>query len=233
MALNSHARQAYGVGCKHELNPTQRRLLDERLQVHAGGPSIGVVVLDLKDDEEGRAQTLESLHASHNGYSNIQPLLLSASGSTVVDGVLQVAVTCDTWVAVLNQVLQDAEFEWLILAQAGEVFTANGLLLASLELLVAPDCRAVYCDQIYRQVDGGLGVGFRPAFNLDYLLSFPVGMAHHWLFRRDLLLQIGGFDAALPCAVELDVILRLIIDGGLAGLGHVSEPLLTTETPVL
>ncbi|VXC28199.1 glycosyltransferase [Pseudomonas sp. 8O] len=216
-----------------ELNSTQQRLVDERLQEHAGGPCIGVVVLDLKGDDEGVVRTLESLHPSRNGYANLYPLLLSVGQSAKDWQGHRISVTSDTWVITLNQVLQEAECDWLVLVNPGETFTVNGLLMASLELLTAPDCRAVYCDQVYRQDNAGLGVGFRPAFNLDYLLSFPAGMAHHWLFRRDILLQAGGFDDTLPRAIELDMILRLINVGGLAGLGHIAEPLLITDAPVL
>jgi len=74
---------------------------------------------------------------------------------------------------------------------------------------------------------------FRPSFNLDYLLSFPAGMARHWLFRRQAVLEVGGFDPSLKEAVELDLILRLVNQGGLAELGHISEPLLITEMPAL
>lgn len=215
-----------------ELSAGQQRLVAERLEANAGGPRIGVVVLDLGAERDAVARTLASLQPPHNGYDNLQPLLLSvgASGDLAVP-VLE--VTAENWVGVLNQALQDADFDWLLVARAGDEFTANGLLMASLELLTAPDCRAVYCDLVYRQAQGALGAGFRPAFNLDYLLSFPAGMAHHWLFRRDQVLQIGGFDAELPQAVELDLILRLINGGGLAGLGHIAEPLLITEAPVL
>ncbi|MFP6848804.1 MAG: glycosyltransferase [Pseudomonas sp.] len=216
-----------------QLNPTQQRLVEERLQEHAGGPCIGVVVLDLKGDNAAATRTLDSLAPSRNGYANLRPLLLSVEPSSQGCDCQVLSVTAEAWVVALNQVLQEADFDWLVLVNAGEEFTANGLLMAALELLTAPDCRAIYCDQAYRQADGGLVAGFRPAFNLDYLLSFPAGMAHHWMFRRDLLLKEGGFDIELPRAVELDMILRFINADGLVGLGHVAEPLLITDTPLL
>jgi glycosyltransferase involved in cell wall biosynthesis len=217
---------------KRALTPTQRRLVEERLQ--QGGPSVGVVVLDMKGDAAGVALTLDSLNPSRNAYHNVQPLLLTV-GQSAADSFpgRVVEVSPDAWVMPLNQALQAADFDWLVLVNAGEELTSNGLLMACLELLTAPDCRAVYCDQMYRQSHGDLGAAFRPAFNLDYLLSFPAGMAHHWLYRRDVLLEAGGFDAGLPRAVELEMILRLIGSGGLAGLGHIAEPLLITDAPAV
>ncbi len=217
---------------KRVLTPIQQRLVEERLQ--QGGPSIGVVIRDMKGDAAAVALTLESLSPSRNAYQNVQPLLLTVA-QAAAEGFpgRAVEVSSDAWVMPLNQALQAADFDWLVLVDAGEELTSSGLLMASLELLTAPDCRAVYCDQMYRQANGDLGAAFRPAFNLDYLLSFPAGMAHHWLFRRDLLLEAGGFDAGLPRAVELEMILRLIGSGGLAGLGHIAEPLLITDAPAV
>jgi glycosyltransferase involved in cell wall biosynthesis len=218
---------------KRALSPTQQRLVNERLQ-QEGGPSVGVVILDMKGDSAAVALTLESLSPSRNAYHNVQPLLLTI-GQSAVDGFpgRVIEASPDAWVVPLNQALQTADFDWVVLVNAGEELTPNGLLMACLELLTAPDCRAVYCDQMYRQSNGDLGAAFRPAFNLDYLLSFPAGMAHHWLFRRDVLLEAGGFDAGLPRAVELEMILRLIGSGGLAGLGHIAEPLLITDAPAV
>lgn len=217
---------------KRVLTPTQQRLVEERLQ--QGGPSIGVVVRDMKGDAAAVALTLESLNPSRNAYHNVQPLLLTVAQSAAEGFPGRVVeVSADAWAMPLNQALQAADFDWLVLVNAGDELTSNGLLMACLELLTAPDCRAVYCDQMYRQSNGDLGAAFRPAFNLDYLLSFPAGMAHHWLFRRDVLLEAGGFDAGLPRAVELEMLLRLIGSGGLAGLGHIAEPLLITDAPTV
>ncbi|WP_081667877.1 glycosyltransferase [Metapseudomonas resinovorans] len=219
---------------KRSLTTVQQRLVEERLAHCGEGPSVGVVMLDLKGDKAALAATLASLNPSRLTYCNIQPLLLTVAQSAA-DGFCGriVEISPDAWVMPLNQALQTADFDWLVLVNAGEELTPNGLLMACLELLTAPDCRAVYCDQMYRQANGDLGAAFRPAFNLDYLLSFPAGMAHHWLFRRDVLLEAGGFDAGLPRAVELDMILRLIGSGGLAGLGHIAEPLLITDAPAV
>src|SRR5690606_18447020 len=69
--------------------------------------------------------------------------------------------------------------------------------------------------------------------NLDMLLSLPGVMARHWLFNRPLWQQSGGFDLAAGQAFELDYILRLILDRGLEGMGHISEPLLKSRAPLL
>lgn len=111
-----------------ELNPTQQRLVAERLQEHAGGPCIGVVVLDLKGDSAAITRTLDSLAPSRNGYTNLRPLLLSVEPSSLDCDCQVLSVTAETWVVALNQALSEADFDWLVLVNAGEEFTANGLL---------------------------------------------------------------------------------------------------------
>ena len=51
-------------------------------------------------------------------------------------------------------------------------------------------------------------------------------MARHWLIHRDVLVQARGYSTEYTQALEFDLLLRLIEDGGLAGLAHLAEPLL-------
>lgn len=133
----------------------------------------------------------------------------------------------------LLQQLEHSTAEWFVLLSPDDVLTSSGLLMAQIELSKNPNLSAISFDEIYRMEDGSLGAAFRPAGNLDYLLSFPAGMSRHWLFNRKALLEIGGFNPELPDAFELDAILRLINKGGLECIGHVSEPLVITPPPAL
>jgi len=218
---------------RRTLGAVQRRLVEEHLQQRQG-PSFGVLILDVQGNSDKLSNTLASLQQLEGIAGNVQPIVLTvAQGPVEVFSGQLVRVTAGSWAESLNGILRAGVFDWVAFVRAGDEFTANGLLMASLELLIAPECRAVYCDEMYRQADRSPGAALRPAFNLDYLLSFPAGMAHHWLFRRDVLIEAGGFDADFPEALEFELILRLINTGGLAGLGHVAEPLLITDAPVL
>lgn len=215
------------------LTPVQQKLIGERLQ-DADGPLFGVLVLDHAGEREKVSETLRSLAESRRFYRNIEPVVITdGEVADLTSDTAVVQIDGANWVAALNEFLQSAGFDWFVLINAGDQLTATGLLVAGLELLVAPDCRAIYCDEMYRQDDGSLGAAFRPDFNLDYLLSFPAGMARHWLFRREVVVAANGFNAEFPEALELQLILRFINEGGLAGLGHVSEPLLITDAPAL
>lgn len=132
----------------------------------------------------------------------------------------------------INKVLSDKDFDWFLLLQAGEELTYSGQLTARLDLLKATDCHAISFDEMYRQ-ENGFGVALRPAVNLDYLLSFPSGTSRHWLFRRNAVVNSGGFDESFNGALEFDLLLRLINKNGLGSLAHVAEPLVVTQIPSL
>ncbi len=219
---------------KRTLTPTQKKLVDERLQGQGEAAHFGVLILDLQGDSAALALTLASLQSTRENYENVQAFVLSCAEEIPKSSITSqtVAVRPDQWIVPLNEMLQASSFDWCVLVRAGDELTPSGLMMAGLELLTAPDCRAIYCDEMFRQ-DGQLAAALRPAFNLDYLLSFPAGMARHWLFRRDVVVAAGGFDPAFEHAPELELILRLINEGGLDGLGHVAEPLLITEAPAL
>ena len=133
----------------------------------------------------------------------------------------------------LNQAITQTTADWIVLVNAGNELTASGLLKAQIELAQNPELVAISLDEIYRQTDGSLGAALRPSFNLDYLLSFPAGISKHWLFNRQALVDIGGFNPDLPDALELDMILRLVNQAGLAAFGHIAEPLVVTQPPLL
>ncbi|YCH23269.1 glycosyltransferase [Pseudomonas sp. D1-3] len=218
---------------RRALTPPQKALVDERLKEQGGAPHFGILIVDLQGDHAALARTLASLASARHNYERLQALVLTSAEGIVNSVPCQmVTVRSDDWIMALNELLAASAFDWCLLLRAGEELTPSGLMMAGLELLTAPDCRAIYCDEMFRQ-EGQLAAALRPAFNLDYLLSFPAAMARHWLFRRDVVVAAGGFDPAFEQAAELELILRLINQGGLDGLGHVAEPLLITEAPAL
>jgi hypothetical protein len=171
-----------------------------------------------------------------NGHSKAFNVMVFTTGdlpatTTVRDTVHFVKVSTTNYVERINQIVGQSTADWLLLAEAGDQFTQNGLLRASLELIGAEGVRAVAMDEIQRKTDGSLTDVFRPGVNLDLLQSVPSLMARHWLIRREVLTQAGGFTAQYTQALELDLLLRLIEDEGLSGLAHLAEPLLICNAP--
>ncbi|WP_122340653.1 TIGR00180 family glycosyltransferase [Pseudomonas caricapapayae] len=215
--------------------PEQLKKLTAQLASKPAGSQIGILLLDLEADVFKLQATFDSLINGH--YRAFKVVVFTTgempSTTTLSNTVHFVKVTESNYVDKVNQVVKQSPSDWLMLAQAGEVFTRSGLLLVSTELVDAAQCRAVAVDEIHRQANGTLAPLFRPGFNLDLLQSVPTLAARHWLIRRDLLAEAGGYSRAFPKALEFDLLLRLIEQGGMSGLAHLSEPVLICDAPEL
>ncbi|WP_447788896.1 TIGR00180 family glycosyltransferase [Pseudomonas farris] len=216
-------------------NPDTAQLsaISRHLATHDGGPQFGILLLDLDADMFKLQATFDSLVNGHCKAFKVVVFTTSELPATtsVRDTVHFVKVTTANYVDRINQIVDQSSVDWLLLAEAGDQLTPSGLLRASLELIGAEGVRAVAMDEIQRQVNGALTDVFRPGVNLDLLQTVPSLMARHWLIRRDVLVQAKGFSAQYTQALEFDLLLRLIEDGGLGGLAHLAEPLLICNAP--
>lgn len=216
---------------------TQQPLINRYLEDNHGGPSILIVITDLHKQPQRLQATLDSLDRSSPIYPQLSLVVLTAQPPQAEDepdsSVQWIEASESSRPQVLGRLLQEHQADWFMLVEAGATFTPVGLLRVAVELIGLPACRALYADEIHQQADGQTGVVLRPDFNLDYLLSLPMAMSGHWLFNRQSALDVGGLHAAFAGAMELDLILRLIEDGGLDGLEHVAEPLLTCRAQTL
>jgi glycosyltransferase domain-containing protein len=206
----------------------QGAALGQHLAELGGGPQFGLFLLDLDNDMEQLQATLDSLV---EGYCKRFKIVVFTTGeppaATAVNNTLHfVEVTRNNYVDKLNQMARQTECDWVMLAQVGDVFTPGGLVRASLELQGAPGCRAVSVDEVQRLESHALADVLRPGFNFDLLQAVPSVMARHWLVRRDVLLDVGGYSADFSEALEFDLLLRLVEEEGMNGLAHLDEPLL-------
>ncbi|MDS9877152.1 TIGR00180 family glycosyltransferase [Pseudomonas protegens] len=211
--------------------PGQFKSIAHLLGRRAGGPQFQILLLDLDADMIKLQATFDSLMANHCKAFKLVVLTTGdlPAMTTAQDTVHFVKVSQGNYIERLNQLVAQSTAHWVLLMEAGDQLTASGLLRASLELLGAEGIRAVAMDEVQRQADGTLRHVFRPGVNLDLLQSAPNLMARHWLLHREVLVQAGGFNREFARAVELDLVLRLIEDGGLAGLAHLAEPLLICQ----
>ncbi|MCU1759176.1 TIGR00180 family glycosyltransferase [Pseudomonas sp. 14P_8.1_Bac3] len=207
--------------------------IGRHLARNAGGPTFGILLLDLEADIFKLQATFDSVM---NSYCRAFKIIVFTTGDLPAETTLQntlhfVKVNESNYVDKINQVVSQTDCDWMVLAEAGEELTPSGLYQASLELLAAPQCRAVAMDEFQRQENGTLVDVFRPGFNLDLLQSYPGLMARHWLVRRDVMVEAGGYSREFKKALEFDLLLRLIEQGGLDGLAHLDEPLLVGRAP--
>lgn len=133
----------------------------------------------------------------------------------------------DNLAASVNEAISTLEADWFVLADSCMEPSAPGLMVLGAELSNIPDgLKGVYGDELIRGEGGFKGAFFRPALNLDGLLSHPTVMSRHWVFRRNSVIESGGFDESFPDCFELDYILKTLEKDGLGAFGHVDEPLL-------
>ncbi|KRB05638.1 glycosyl transferase family 2 [Pseudomonas sp. Root68] len=209
--------------------------INQYLAANDGGPQFGIFLLDLDNDIDKLQVSLDSLLEGHGKAFKIVIFTTGeAPAATTAQNTLHfVRVTQSNYVDKLNQSARQSPCDWLMLAEAGDEFTAGGLLRASLELLSDEQCRAVATDEIQRTSEGALVDVFRPGFNLDLLQSLPALMARHWLIRREVFIEVGGYQPDFSKALEFDLLLRIIEQGGLNGLAHLDEPLVIARAPAL
>lgn len=202
-----------------------------RLAAEGAGPQFGIFLLDLDDDLRKLQGTLDSLI---EGACTSFRIVVFTTGeppvATSVQNTLHfVKVSRSNYVDKLNQIARQIASGWLLLVEAGDRFLPGGLLRAALELQGADDVRAVAADEIHRQPNGTLKDVMRPGFNLDLLLRNPAQMARHWLIRKEVLLEAGGYSPDFTGALEFELLLRIIEKGGPSWLAHLDEPLLITD----
>jgi len=222
---------------KQVFSPNQKHLIEEHLSANDGGPSLLVVISDFDTQNHKVLTSLNSLIPSTAVLPRLEVAILSDRDQLPKNEIGARAqwhkTSAQEQPYALNHLLEQSSAEWIMLIDAGTEFTETGLICAELELLEASNCRAAFADELHKSPSGNLGLLLRPDLNLDYLLSFPLATARHWLFRRTEAVKAGGFDAGFPGALELELILRLIEQEGLTGIRHIEKPLLICPSPSL
>lgn len=194
-------------------------------------PTLALIVMDDVGDPIRLTRTLKSIRELIGPLVSTRILIVAPdiSGVEPDEGLYAVEVDPARQPGQVNQWLLESAADWFMILNAGEELAPNGVLMTLLEIAAAPQCAAVYGDEIVREPDGGLNLKFRTDFNLDLLLSCPQGLVGHWFYRRSTWQRMGGFAADFAQAFELEFILRLVEEQGLESIGHVNEPLLTTD----
>lgn len=203
--------------------PVQRRLIDDFIH-SAKLHSAITVIIDGRDVSIDRVtETYNTLTESCFSGLTIEVVVL---GDEIPEGARAISLKDKTFIAALNESIAQSNTDWLICVTAGTTFYASGLAALETTLNQTGELLAIYCDET-GFIDGHkISAKFRPDFNLDYLLSSPSNMAHHWIWRRELLNVVNGFTEQFPQAFELELALKVIESQGFNSIGHLAEPLL-------
>lgn len=213
---------------RRQINHGQRQALDSALQQL---PCKHVEIVIRADGRPASAlrRTLGSLPLQARTAEVISRCILGAPDPTDEQDTTYRRLALGS---TLDDALRTSPADWVLFVDAGTEFHASGLrrLLAELACNDTPR-RAMYCDEWHVDAQHNQAPSLRPDINLDLMLENPLPLAGHWLFHRPTALAVGGLDAGAGAAAELDLILRLIQHGGLEGLAHIPEPLLSCIPP--
>lgn len=213
---------------RRQLNPGQRQALDAAL-LRLPPDRVEIVIRADGYSAKALRRTMGSLPLEGRTAEVVGRCIL---GGAHAPGTLDPAYRQLPTGTSLNEVLRTSPADWVLFVEAGAEFHVAGLrrLLTELAHAETPP-RALYCDEWHVDAQLNLAPSLRPDINLDLLLENPTPLAGHWFFHRQTTFAAGGLDGSVGAAAELDLILRLIQHGGLDGITHLTEPLLSCIPP--
>ena len=183
-------------------------------------PSLQIIVKCLSNDDDGSLElSLKSIEEASTCGIKVNVKTLKETGSVELANYT-------------NQLTLNANFDFLLFIQSGDELTSTGLLMAYVEMLKKPNGLAFYSDKMLRSSVGKIETAFLPDFNHDLLISFPWLMSNHWIFNRQCLEALGGFENSAGRHMELAYILKLLAAKGHSLINHISEPLIITAEPI-
>lgn len=209
----------------------QQVLLPDRLRRMPMQPKIVAVVIDEHNSSARRNLTLDSL--AEQFYPAELTLLLTDSVTEPVldERVFKLPLQRD-WARQLNALLGQLDgAQWFYLLRAGDRLVRPALLTLADHIARSPQVACLYSDEGALREGESAEPVFKPAFNLDFLRSYPyVGRA--LAFERQRFLALGGFDAQFGELAPHDLLWRLVEGEGSDVVGHVADLLLESQFPL-
>ena len=206
----------------------QKVLLPDRLRRLPMQPKIVAVVIDEHGSSARRNLTLDSLAAQFYPPELTVMLTGSVTEPERDERLFKLPLQAD-WAEQLNSVLAQLEgADWFYLLRAGDRLVAPALLTLADRIATSPELRCLYSDEGALREGESAEPVFKPAFNLDFLRSYPyVGRA--LVFERQRFIALGGFDAGFGELAPHDVIWRLVESDGAEVIGHVADLLVESQ----
>ena len=124
-----------------------------------------------------------------------------------------------------NDALTQAKGEFIALVDHDDLLPEDALFWVAKEILRNPQANLIYSDEDKINSEGTrFSPHFKPAFNLDLLLSFNY-ISHLGIYRRELVNSIGGFREGLEGSQDYDLALRVILESTLDQVIHIPRVL--------
>ena len=123
-------------------------------------------------------------------------------------------------------VLLEVEADWVGLWEAGDKLAPHALYAFADKAERHPELRLIYSDEDSVDADDvHSSPFFKTDFNLEMLRAAPYVVGGLLLLRRELFVELGGFDLELEGVEAFDLTLRAWEKAGHAGIGHIADVL--------
>ena len=221
--IDSHFKAWFA---QRELSPIQKKLTEERFSGQAQS-ALCTLFIDARDSDRAHwHKTWQSVQLKVTGLTWQVIALVATHTDFIPENIEQLIIDQPQGINALNRRLAGLQSDWILFVASGCELLPSGITALATGLSSAAGCYAIFADEVYPLHGKAIGASFRPDFNLDLFLSYPAQMAHHWLLRREWLVQAGGFDPSYRVAFEFEALVRLIESQGFSAIGHLPEPLI-------
>jgi glycosyltransferase involved in cell wall biosynthesis len=218
---------AQWLSCR-TFNAHQQALLPDRLRRLPVQPKIVAVVIDEHGSSARRKLTLDSLAEQFYPAELTVMLTGSVTEPVLEERLFKLPLQAD-WADQLNGLLPQLEgADWFYLLRAGDRLVAPALLTLADRIANAAQVRCFYSDEGALREGESAEPVFKPAFNLDFLRSYPY-VGRVLAFERQRFIALGGFDAGFGELAPHDVIWRLVENDGAQSIGHIADLLVESQ----
>ncbi len=208
------------------LSVGQVRLLPKRIEQWPCRPRIMPVVFCSEGQELALRATLDSLKAQSYAAISIQVLGLPCQSQTLTG--VQCLSRNDEGFGDINVLMREAQADWIVLLQAGDLLHAHALLIMAERMALVAGSLCLYFDEgAYNGRESGQPI-FKPDFNLDLMRSMPY-VGRQLAFNCEAASALGGFDIQFAGLAPHDLLWRLVETHGLHAITHVPELLVQSQ----
>lgn len=221
--LDSHFKAWFA---QRTLSPVQDTLTEAWFSDQAQPTECALFIDARGSDKASWLKTWQSAQVRVTGLRWRVIAVVDTDVDFIADDIAQLSLAQPKGITALNDKIAELQSDWILFVASGCELLPSGITALTTGLRDVTSCHAIYADEIYPLNGKPIGASFRPDFNLDLFLSYPAHMAHHWLLRREWLLQSGGFNPAYSSTFEFEALVRLIENEGFSAIGHLPEPLI-------
>ncbi len=205
----------------------------ERMERLSYRPRYHLVAILPTDGAERLSNNIKAL--GHQFYPDWTLTLISAEPvhAALIDSaaIRWIETPLELQLAAANRALMESEADWVGMWEAGDKLAPHALFSFTDMVERHPDWQVLYSDEDRVDAEDVHSTPFfKTDFNLEMLRAAPFVVGGLMLLRRDLFIDLDGFDPAMEGVEAFDLTLRAWEKVGHAGIGHIADVLYHRHT---